>query len=304
MDVHYATPYHDGEPQTSTELVTRLLRAQFPQWAELPVAPPQRLGTSNAIFQLGEDLSVRMPRTAGAQNQIRNEERWLPLLAPGAPIRLPTPLAVGAPGEGYPYIWAVHSWLPGRAVDFDALDDPCHDAGTLAGFMRAIQAHDTTGGPSPLGGGSDRGAPLATRDARVRVCVDELGELIDREAVLASWEASIDATPYDGPGVWIHGDLCPGNLIEDGGRITAAIDFGSLNVGDPACELLIAWNLFRGASRDAFREAAGCAEDIWLRGRGWALSCAVIGLPYYMDSHPPSVAQAWHVLREVLGDVP
>ncbi len=293
---------HENEVHTDEALVRRLLRAQFPEWADLPIAPPLKTGTSNAIFRLGDDLSVRLPRIDWAVKQVSKEQTWLPRLAPQLPLGVPVPIAVGVPGDGYPFPWSVCQWFEGRAVTYDGLADPVRAAQSLAAFTVALQSADATGGPTPTPPGSIRGAPLATLDEQVRQCVDQLGDLIDRDVVLAAWDASLDAPVHDGRPVWIHGDLSPGNLIERDGELVAVIDYGCMAVGDPASDLLIGWNLFRGASRTAYREAAGVDDATWLRGRGWALYGAMIALPYYLHTNPPIVELSWHMLREVLRD--
>jgi len=297
-----APKMHENEVHTDEALVRRLLHAQFPRWADRSIAPPLVTGTDNAIFRLGEDMSVRLPRIDWAVGQIGKEATWLPRLDPHVPLRVPLPLAVGVPGEGYPYPWAVHPWFEGQAVTWGGLADPVRAAESLAGFTLALQDIDATGGPIPGASGSDRGAPLATLDERIRSCVEQLGGLIDRDRVLAVWDASLDAQVHDGPPVWVHGDLAPGNLIERRGEIDAVIDFGSLNVGDPACDLLPAWNLFRGESREVFRSATRADDAAWRRGRGWGLSFALTALPYYLDTNPGIVETSWHVLREILND--
>jgi aminoglycoside phosphotransferase (APT) family kinase protein len=254
------------------------------------------------MFRLGDELCVRMPRRPGTIGQVEKDVRWLPRLAPRLPLALPEPLELGRPGAGYPYTWGVYRWLPGAESAIELLADPVQDAYTLAGFIKALQAIDTTDAP-PAGSSFGRGAPLAPRDGAVRESLAALAGDVetDTSAALASWEQSLDAAVYDGPPVWIHGDLLPGNLLVDGGRVTAVIDCAGLLAGDPAGDLLPAWALLRGESRQVFRDALGVDEDTWLRGRGWALSIALIGLPYYRDTNPGFVRLCRTILAEVLG---
>ena len=169
----------------------------------------------------------------------------------------------------------------------------------LAAFIRALQRVDTTGAHPRRRGA--RGSPLVENDDGVRKAIHELGDRIDGAAAMEAWEESLDATPYQGPGVWLHGDLLPGNLLVVDGRLSAVIDFGALNVGDPAADLIPAWNVFTGRSRQRFREATGADDAQWLRGRGWALTQAVIALPYYWDTNPGMVRQAMRAVIEVTG---
>ena len=288
---------HENEIPSDEALVRALLQAQFPKWAELPIAPPLKTGTDNAIFRLGPELAVRLPRRP-ASGGIDKAQRWLPQIAPHLPLEVPVALARGEPGAGFPCAWEVVPWVEGRAVVWERLADPVESARAVAEFLRVLQSVDPRGGPLA----TCRGGALAWQDERVRACVTELGDRVDREAVLASWDASLAAAPLQGPPQWTHADLSPGNLIERGGEVVGAIDFAMLAVGDPACDLLIAWNLFRGESRSALREALGTDDETWARGRGWALYGAVIAMPYYWETNPLLVAQSQRVLRELLVD--
>jgi aminoglycoside phosphotransferase (APT) family kinase protein len=291
---------HADEIPTDAALVRRLLDRQFPQWAGLPITPVASSGTDHAIYRLGSDLAVRLPRMAWAAGQPATEARWLPAFAPHLPLAVPVPLALGRPDGDYPFDWAVHEWLPGRAATDGAVEDLDRAAADLAGFVLAFRRLDTTGAHPRAPGG--RGGPLAERDGGVRRAVDALGNRVDAAAVLRSWEESLAAPAWAGPEVWVHGDLLPGNLLALGGRLSVVLDFGCLNVGDPACDLLPAWNLFDASNREAFLAALGDDEAARLRGRGWALSQAVIALPYYWDTNPGIVAQARHALGEVLAE--
>lgn len=294
-----ATRMHADEVETDAGLVRRLLAGQFPQWAGLPVEPVVSYGTDHDIYRLGDGFAVRMPRIAWATGQATKEARWLPVLAPHLPLAVPVPVAMGRPAEGYPFEWSVYEWLPGANAN-GTLTDLERAAVDLAGFVTALRRVDTSGGfPRRRGG---RGAPLAENDEQVRRSIAELGDRVDGTAVLRSWEESLDAAPHEGREVWVHGDLLPGNLLVVDGRLSAVIDFGALNVGDPACDLQPAWNVFAGTNRQRFRAELGVDDAAWLRGRGWALCQAVVALPYYWDTNPGMIRQASHALAEVLAD--
>jgi aminoglycoside phosphotransferase (APT) family kinase protein len=293
-----APKMHAGEVRTDPGLVRRMLVRQFPGWADLPITPVRSFGTDHDIYRLGEHLSARLPRIGWAQRQAAKEAEWLPRLGPLLPLAVPVPVGLGRPDEDYPFSWAVHRWLPGEDASGGPGDDPVRAAIDLAGFIRALRAVDVAGAP-PRAAGS-RGGPLSDREEGVRRAVAELGNRIDGPAVLRSWAASLAAPAWDRPDVWVHGDLLPGNLLLTDGRLSGVIDFGSLNAGDPACDLLPAWNVFSGAGRSAFLDALGTDGAAGLRGRGWALSQAVIALPYYWSTNPGIVAQARHALAEVL----
>lgn len=292
---------HTNEADTDAALVGRLLAAQFPQWAGLPLSPVESAGTDNALYRLGDTQAVRLPRIGWAVDQVEKEHRWLPRLAPSLPLTIPVPLAMGAPGEGYPWNWSIYRWLSGENLTLDRIADPRQTARDLARFLTALQQIDTAGGPSAAEH-TLRGVPLATRDGATREAIVALGDMIDKGAVMDVWEAALAAQDWNRMPVWFHGDLLPGNLLFDQGRLTAVIDFGGLGVGDPAPDLMIAWGLFSGESRDVFREALALDDASWARGRGHALSQALIFIPYYLQTNPVGVAQAWRAIDAILAD--
>ncbi len=292
---------HIHEIDIDLPLVRRLLAEQFPQWAHLPLAPVQSAGTDNAIYRLGDDMSVRLPRIDWAVGQAAKEYEWLPRLAPHLPLAIPTPLAKGEPGQGYPWQWSIYRWLDGENLAGGQNVDLCAAARGLAEFIRALWQIDTAGGPLAVEHGL-HGAPLALRDKATRAAIQSLRGLIDADAATSAWEAALRAPNWERPPVWFHGDLLPGNILFKEGCISAVIDFGGLGVGDPACDLMIAWGMFTGESRQAFREALGVDAAVWARGRGNALSQALIFIPYYLETNPLGVAYARHVVGEVLAD--
>ena len=293
---------HADEVDTDVSLVGRLLATQFPQWADLPIEPVASAGTDNAIYRLGEDMAVRLPRRPGATEQVEKEHRWLPILAPLLPLAVPLPLAKGIPAEGYPWHWSVVRWLEGENATMERIADLGEAATALAQFVAALQRIDPTGGPPPGQHNFFRGVPLAMRDMYTREAIAALHGLLDTDAVTAAWEVALQAPKWDRAPVWIHGDLSAGNLLAVQGRLSAVIDFGCLGVGDPACDLMIAWGLFSGETRDVFRAALSVDDATWARGRGWALSQALIFTPYYLDTNPVGVGSARRTIDEVLAD--
>ena len=297
-----ASKMHAGEIDTDASLVRRLLAAQFPDWADLPIDRVRSGGTDNAIYRLGDDMCVRLPRIERATASVVKEHRWLHLLAPHLPLAIPVPLAKGIPAEGYPWPWSVCRWLRGENAFVERFADLRQAAIALAQFIAALQRIDTAGGPRPGAHNFGRGVPLAIRDADTRAAIAKLHNLLDTGAVTAAWEADLNAPAWDRPPVWIHGDLHAANLLVDHGRLSAVIDFGGLGVGDPACDFVAAWTLFSGDSRDAFRAALSIDDASWARSRGWALSTGLIALPYYLDTNPVIVAMARRQIDEVLAD--
>ncbi|WP_309707433.1 aminoglycoside phosphotransferase family protein [Armatimonas sp.] len=290
---------HPDEVFTDSALVSRLLATQFPQWAALPIKRVASSGTDNALYRLGDELVMRLPRVHWAVGQVEKEQQWLPKLAPHLSLAVPTPLAMGLPCAGYPWHWSVYRWLDGKNATLDSLSDPCQAAKTLAGFIRALQGCDATDGPAPGDHNSGRGEPLAKRDAAVRSALAKLNGRIDTDAATKAWETALQVPAWDNARVWLHGDLQSGNLLATDGQLSAVIDFGCLGVGDPACELIVGWNLFETDSRQVFRDALAIDDATWERGRGWALSMALIALPYYWDTNPSIVQVSLRTLDEV-----
>jgi aminoglycoside phosphotransferase (APT) family kinase protein len=292
---------HADEVDTDVSLVRRLLAAQFPDWAELPIVPVPSAGTDNALYRLGDRMVVRLPRIGWATGQVDKEARWLPRLAPHLPLAVPVPVATGEPAEGYPWRWSVAPWLAGEDAAAAPIADLVEAARELAGFVAALQRIDPADGPPARG--HARGMPLAVRDEDTRKAIAALEGDIDTAAATAAWDAALRAPASTGSPVWYHGDILPGNILVVGGRVRAVIDFSALGVGDPACDLMIAWNLFSGESRDAYRSALAVDDAMWARGRGHALSQALQFIPYYRDTNPRGVAVARRAVSEVLADL-
>jgi aminoglycoside phosphotransferase (APT) family kinase protein len=291
---------HADEVDIDVSLVARMVAAQFPQWADLPIEWVPSAGTDNAIYRLGDDMAVRLPRVPRAIAPLDKERRWLPKLAPHLPLPVPIPLARGLPAEGYPWDWSVYRWLEGENAIIDRISDLSQLATDVARFVAALQRIDPTGGPSPGAHNFFRGVPLAMRDAATRSAIASLNGVIDVGAVTPAWEAALCVPEWQRRPVWVHGDLSSGNLLVERGRLSAVIDFGCLGVGDPACDLTVAWTLLTRETRDGFRAALGVDDETWARGRGWALSWALIALPYYLDTNPVIVRAARRTIAEVL----
>jgi aminoglycoside phosphotransferase (APT) family kinase protein len=288
---------HADEVHTDAPLVRRLLAAQFPEWAALPVEPVPSAGTDNALYRLGDDMVVRLPRIEWAVGSLDRALEWLPRLAPLLPVAIPVPLAKGSPAVGYPWPWSVYPWFVGENPTVGHIADPDRLAKDLARFVQALHRIDSADGPS-----AGRGVPLARRDEPTRTALAALQGMIDTDAATAAWEAALRTPAWAGAPVWVHGDLSPGNLLVREVRLAAVLDVEDVGVGDPACDLIVAWNLLPAATREVFRAELGVDEATWDRGRGWALSIALIQLPYYKETNPVLAANARHVIREVLAD--
>ena len=301
-DVVSHTKMHADELDIDDVLVRGLVATQFPSWAHLPLERVASVGTDNAIFRLGDTLAVRLPRRVSATAQVDKEQRWLPILAPHLPLAVPSVLAVGKAGAGYPWRWCIVRWLDGNNATVAAFADPHRAARDLGAFIHALQCIDPAKGPPPGRHNFYRGVPLAVRDRQVRRSIPHWHGLIDVRAAAAVWESILGTPPWHRPGLWIHGDLGGGNVLVHEGRLSAVIDFGCLGVGDPACDLMAAWSLFSADARRTFRHSLHADEATWNRARGWALATSVGVLPYYKDTNPAIVASARRTLEAVLDD--
>ena len=277
---------HIDELELDEALVRRLLADQFPQWADLPLSRVEPAGTVNAIFRLGDGLSLRLARRDGPTEPGGKELAWLPRLSPLLPLEIPVPVAQGCPTGEYPWYWDVCTWVDGETTPVEEID-PIEAARDLATFVAVLQQVDPAGAPP------GRGIPLAERDREIRYW---LGRFRSDPAVTAEWERALAAPPWHGPPVWHHGDLDVRNWLVRDGRISGVIDWGSMGVGDPACDVMVAWKLHSSAARDAFREALPVDDATWDRARGWVLSQAVAALAYYTPENNPTLyheAETW-----------
>jgi aminoglycoside phosphotransferase (APT) family kinase protein len=293
---------HADEVDIDIELVRQLLASQFPQWADLPLEPFQSIGTSNAIFQLGATMSVRLPRIQRATDEMEKEFKWLPRLAPLLPLAVPKPIAIGTPGEDYPWKWSIYDWLEGETATPERITDVRQSAISLGRFVAAMQRIDPAGGPTFGQHNWYKGAPLVTFDAAVRAAIAVLENALDTGAATAAWEAALRTPAWDGPYVWFHGDLIVGNLLATQGQLSAVIDFGCLAVGDPACDMMTAWAYLPEDTREVFRAEVQVDDATWDRGRGHALAFGLIALPYYETTNPGFVEIARRAVDAVLAD--
>ena len=262
---------HADELEIDESLVRRLLAEQFPEWTELPLRRVEPKGTVNAIFRLGNELSVRLARREGPTEPGGAELDWLPRVAPLLPLQVPIPVVQGMPSCEYPWFWDVHTWVEGETVPVEEID-VIQAARDLAAFVAALQHVDPSGAPP------GRGITLAERDPSFRYW---LARFDGNPAVNDEWERALAAPPWDGPPIWHHGDLDMRNWLVRDGRISGVVDWGEMGVGDPACDVMAAWKLHSSAARDAFRKALPTDDATWLRARGWVISQAVAALAYY-----------------------
>jgi aminoglycoside phosphotransferase (APT) family kinase protein len=289
------------QPQIDTALAGRLIGAQFPQWSGLPIRPVAADGWDNRTFHLGDRMTMRLPSGPWYARQVAKEQQWLPKLAPAVPLPIPAPLGHGRPGEGYPFPWSIYGWIDGDTATPERIGDLAEFAVDVAGFLVALRGVDATGGPGPGRHNFYRGGPLNTYHDETLAAIAELGTAVPADVCRRIWQDGLDAG-WDGPPVWFHGDVAPGNLLVRDGRLAAVIDFGTSGVGDPACDLAIAWGVFTGASRAAYRAGFGADDAMWARGRSWALWKALIVYAETRGACTPREADARRVLTEILDE--
>src|SRR5215470_3278885 len=277
-------------------LVKQLIRTQFPQWAELPIAPVENGGWDNRTFHLGDSMSVRLPSAPAYVAQVEKEHRWLPVLAAQLPLPIPVPLARGAPAAGYPWPWSVYGWLDGTPAHTDHIHDLSRFAEDLAGFLVALRGIDASNGPVAGTHNFHRGGSLAVYDTETRETIIKLADEIDAAAVTEVWNTAL-TTSWHGPSVWVHGDVAASNLLVSDGRLCAVIDFGCAGIGDPSCDLVIAWTFLDRDSRDVFRSAIGLDPATWERARGWAIWKALITLARHRNTNPTEAKKAAQIIR-------
>jgi aminoglycoside phosphotransferase (APT) family kinase protein len=289
--------------EVTPDLVARLVAEQFPQWADLPVRRVAEDGHDNSTFHLGETMSVRLPSGDFYAPQVDREHRWLPVLAPRLPLPIPKPLAKGEPTAEFRHPWSIYHWIDGHKANAERVADLEGFARDLGAFLSALYAIDAKGGPRPGLHNFFRGGEVTTYEGETLDAIDSLAAegTIDAAGALEVWDA-VRSVRWERPPVWVHGDMAAGNLlVDDAGELCAVIDFGCAAIGDPACDLTIAWTMFEGANRDAFRAALDLDEGTWARARGWALWKAAIMLARFPEG-PRWQARHRRVIADVIAE--
>lgn len=275
-----------AEIDIDASVVQALLREQHADLASMALVDAGE-GWDNRLYRLGDDLVVRLPRRRASATLIRQEQRWLPELAPRLPLPIPVPLRTGRPGCGFPWAWSIAPWLTGRPALHTPFGDPAVVAVQLGAFLSAL--HQPAPGDAPFN--PFRGIPLSQRSGAVHDRARQLQGHVDSAAVLTAWDRAVRAPTWSNSPLWIHGDLHPGNLLVRNGQLSAVIDFGDLAAGDPATDLSVAWMLFPPSARPIFRESArgtghAIDDDTWERARGWALALGLEYLAHSRDNAP------------------
>lgn len=260
-----------GMTEVGPELIRDLLRDQHPDLAELPLREVDG-GWGNQMWRLGENLAVRVQRMNATTESQLLERRWLPQLAPRLPLLIPVPVREGAPSEAVPKIWTVVTWIPGLPLDRTMITRADDAAEALGGFLEALHR------PAP----ADAPKDTVGRAAHPKDCVDGFEYFFTAldsaafdgkgERVREVWDDATVAPTWGGPGVWVHGDLHPANVVVNDGSISGVVDFEGVHAGDPAADVAAAWVLLPDGAAGRFFDVYAAADDAMVRrARGHAV---------------------------------
>ena len=291
------------KPNITENLVQELIAEQFPELANLSIKPVKFSGHDNRTFHLGDKMLVRLPSAEKYAAKVAKEQKWLPILAPHLSLPIPKPLHLGAISKNYPWNWSIYNWLEGESANALAINDLESQAIALdlAKFLNELQKIDITGAPVPGKHNFYRGASPKVYDEEARSAIKSLRDFIDTDRAAAIWEKAI-SSKWDKTPVWIHGDLAPGNILIKNKKLSAVIDFSGICVGDPACDLVIAWNSFTTMARQIFKDNVGLDADTWERAKGWALWKAMITLASLEDKTSLEAIKQLQIINEVVNE--
>ncbi len=277
-------------------VVEKLVQKQFPKYSHLPIKSVEIQGHDNRTFRLGDDMLVRLPSAEIYAAKVVIEQKWLPFLAKNLSVKIPDPIAFGKPSEIYPMPWSIYSWIDGRSANQLSLDDKTLEiiAFELSEFLKQLHKISIYNAPSAGKHNFFRGSHSSVYDLEAKEALAKLN-LSDE-----IWQKALQSKWNKNP-VWIHGDLVAGNILLKNDHLVGVIDFGGMAVGDPACDLIIAWTLFKNESRKIFWQNLDLDEETWNRARGWALWKTAIELVRNNENKNSVRAKEWkRIIDEIL----
>jgi aminoglycoside phosphotransferase (APT) family kinase protein len=291
------------ESTPTPDLARKLIAEQFPEFSDLPITDVEKQGHDNRTYRLGDDMLIRMPTAAKYALKVPIEHKLLPQLAKRLSINIPAPIKMGKPSADYPYPFSIYKWLSGKSINLLTLTDQEKEqlAFDMAKFLKELQAITDIDGPEPGQHNGWRGDHVSAYNKGARDQIAELAEIIDVARALDLWDQAC-ATRWNKAPIWIHGDFAIGNILMDGGKLSAVIDFGGAAVGDPACDLVIAWTYLSGKSREIFIDAIDIDPDTWLRARAWALWKATFELCKIANKNSPEALVQKRIIEDIMND--
>jgi aminoglycoside phosphotransferase (APT) family kinase protein len=288
--------------EIDTDLVRHLITNQFPVWKDCKIKPVHTQGWDNRTFHLGSDMSVRLPSSESYAPQAEKEQTWLPFLTQKLPLQIPVLIAKGKSSQKFPYKWGVYKWLYGDNLELELLNDISRFARDIAHFLTQLQKVNTENAPLAGQHSFYRGALLDIYHAETIKAIQNLSELIDVNLASEIWNKAVK-TKWEKPPVWFHGDVAKGNILTKNGELHAIIDFGCCGIGDPACDLVIAWTFLSEQSRQVFKSELDLDEATWQRGRAWALWKALITIEGNLGkAKNDKTEEAMKTLKEIFDD--
>lgn len=288
-------------PAITPALAHKLVAEQFPEYAGLPVRSVEKQGHDNRTYRLGDDLLIRMPTAESYALKVPKEQVLLPKLAPYLTVSIPVPVKMGIPSKAYPYPFSIYKWLPGKSANLIVLADDGSEklAFDLAKFLKELQGINNVDGPAPGQHNWWRGDHVSVYDKDARQHIKSLSSLIDASQAMDLWEHACD-TKWNKLPVWVHGDMAVGNILIRDGKLSAIIDFGGMALGDPACDLVIAWTFFKEKAREIFFNEMALDNDTWLRAKAWAIWKESFELCQIEDKKSPEALMHKKIIEDVL----
>jgi aminoglycoside phosphotransferase (APT) family kinase protein len=288
----------------TVELAKKLIAIQFPEYTDLNITEVEQQGHDNRTYRIGEDMLVRMPTAEAYALKVPKEQELLPKLASHLSLNIPAPIKIGSPSDDYPYPFSIYKWLEGRSANHLHIDDKSLEsiALQLATFLKELQSIDDVDGPTPGQHNWWRGDHVSVYDDGARKQIAELSDAIDANKAMALWTQACK-TKWSKAPVWIHGDIAVGNIIIQDNKLSGVIDFGGVGIGDPACDLVIAWTYLSGKSREIFINEIDLDDDTWLRARAWALWKATFELTQIKDKNSSEALLQKNIISSVLNNM-